>query len=526
MRDLGRRSVFLFAVIALVVSGTPVLADEEPDLADLTARFRLVRLFDGDTENPRPDLDPSFDTLFLDLESRLRAARGETGEWKALQTEFYECWADSRFRTAGASEDPGDEKISFELDMRLLDELELDLLPAKDREIAGRCAVREEAFAAAATGDESIAHLRSARNLYERAGNDERRRIVGVVIVDIEAKPSIDSFNAGDFDAAYTWLKGREDELGDGEAFKVFRQLVTTTGPVVLKPIVVKQGRGLFSDHEVFLLPDDGGEKIPWDGKPRRVPAVGYTIQVFVKGSDSATMELPAPPARAGEVATEIPLPIRIPENMVFIEEGAGPDGKPVAAFFIDRTEVTVGDYKSELSPKSFWKRDTLPANGVSFEEANRYAAKVGKKLPTSAQWMRAAFGDKRQRYPWGPSPDGKRYHMEGKASPTDALPRSEADRDRFAHGPFKLFHMVGNVWEWIYKDPQRRGPGYAIGASYRGYFDIFDEKGWSVFDDPLPGPAAFEAIGDAATRDKYYKWRVNDRTEKEVGFRCVIELQ
>ena len=83
-------------------------------------------------------------------------------------------------------------------------------------------------------------------------------------------------------------------------------------------------------------------------------------------------MELPAPPARAGEVATEIPLPIRIPENMVFIEEGAGPDGKPVAAFFIDRTEVTVGDYKSELSPKSFWKRDTLPANGVSFEEANR----------------------------------------------------------------------------------------------------------------------------------------------------------
>ena len=524
MRDPGRRSVFLFAVVALVVSGTSVLADEEPDLADLTDRFRLVRLFDGDTENPRPDLDPSFDALFIDLESRIGAARTDTFEWKALQTEFYVCWADSRFRTAVASKKPGDAQISFDLDMKLLEEIDLD--PAKDREIAARCAVREEAFAAAATGDESIARLRSARNLYERAGNDERRRAVGVAIVDVEAKPAIESFNAGDFDTAYAWLKGREDELGDGEAYAVFRRIVTTTAPVVLKPIEVRQGRGLFSDHDVFLQPDDGGERIRWDGKPHRIPAGEYIIEVFAKGGGSATMELPAPPARAGEVATEIPLPNRIPENMVFIEEGVGPDGKPVAAFFIDRTEVTVGDYKSEFSGKPFWKKDTLPANGVSFKEANRYAAKVGKRLPTAAQWMRAAFGDKRQRYPWGSSRDAKRYHMEGKTAPTDALPRSDADRERFAHGPFKLFHMVGNVWEWIYKDPQRRGPGFAIGAGYRGYLDIFDEKGWDVFDDPLPGPAAFEDMRDAATRDRYYKWRVNDRTEKEVGFRCVIELQ
>ncbi|MGZ6094867.1 MAG: formylglycine-generating enzyme family protein, partial [Polyangiales bacterium] len=75
-----------------------------------------------------------------------------------------------------------------------------------------------------------------------------------------------------------------------------------------------------------------------------------------------------------------------------------------LSTFSIDRTEVTVGDYRrcviaAECLPATYptgdpkFDRPELPVTHVSWEDARRFCAWRGKRLPTEAEWERAARG-------------------------------------------------------------------------------------------------------------------------------------
>jgi iron(II)-dependent oxidoreductase len=112
----------------------------------------------------------------------------------------------------------------------------------------------------------------------------------------------------------------------------------------------------------------------------------------------------------------------------------------------------------------------------VSHAEASAFARWAGRKLPTEAQWHRAAYGtrkDTERPYPWGDAPpDGSRgsFHFaRWDATAVDAHPAGAS--------AFGLYDLLGNGWEWT-SSVFGPLPGFQPFPFYRGYSaDFFDGK-------------------------------------------------
>lgn len=154
-------------------------------------------------------------------------------------------------------------------------------------------------------------------------------------------------------------------------------------------------------------------------------------------------------------------------------DRGGEPDERPahmvtLPDFWLDRLEVTVGEYlechKAGACPMyredvarqwnvgddARFRHPKQPISGVSHANATSYCAFRGKRLPTEAEWERAARGDDNRHYPWGnEAPDPKRHGCfqrgVGKNGGTTADVGSFPD----GAGPYGHLDLAGNVWEW-----------------------------------------------------------------------------
>ncbi len=127
-----------------------------------------------------------------------------------------------------------------------------------------------------------------------------------------------------------------------------------------------------------------------------------------------------------------------------------------LSAFEIDRTEVTQAAYSACVAAgactrpggRSYspGRKPALPVTGVSWEQAARYCAWAGKRLPTEAEWEKAARGTDARTYPWGD------------AAPTCSLATFEGCGDGprpvgstpAGASPYGALDLAGNVQEWV----------------------------------------------------------------------------
>ena len=127
-------------------------------------------------------------------------------------------------------------------------------------------------------------------------------------------------------------------------------------------------------------------------------------------------------------------------------------DEKPVhtvtiSGFFMDKTEVTQAEYRKVMgkNPSKFSGCDDCPVENVSWNDANAYAQKVGKRLPTEAEWEYAARGgNKSKGYNYSGSNDIDAVGWYGRNSNSKTHPVTQKQPNELG-----LYDMSGNVWEW-----------------------------------------------------------------------------
>ncbi len=172
-----------------------------------------------------------------------------------------------------------------------------------------------------------------------------------------------------------------------------------------------------------------------------------------------------------------------VPEGMVLIPAGwfqRGSDtGKAdetpvrtlyVNAFYMDAYAVTNAEYKKFIDAVPEWQKGSIsekyhdgaylahwegntyrtdqadhPVSHVSWYAAMAYAKWAGKRLPTEAEWEKAARGGRiGQKYPWGDDVDVTRATTQFWESPPITTRVGS-----YPPNAYGLYDMVGNVWEW-----------------------------------------------------------------------------
>jgi formylglycine-generating enzyme required for sulfatase activity len=135
-----------------------------------------------------------------------------------------------------------------------------------------------------------------------------------------------------------------------------------------------------------------------------------------------------------------------------------------IDAFYMDKYEITVARYAKFLEatgnvrPPEEWdtvdaKRDAeLPVVGVDWRDASNYCLWAGKRLPTEAEWEKAARGADERKYPWGNDAPTPEYARFGKPYQNPVYKDGVAGVGTHPKGKssFGVYDLSGNVWEWV----------------------------------------------------------------------------
>jgi formylglycine-generating enzyme required for sulfatase activity len=218
-------------------------------------------------------------------------------------------------------------------------------------------------------------------------------------------------------------------------------------------------------------------------------------------------------------------------------DKGVDNDERPahrvnLDAFYIDQYEVTNSRYakffqKTKRAAPEYWSEQVLkqhgnkPVVGVDWSDASAYCAWAKKRLPTEAEWERAARGTDQRLYPWGDTtPDRSLANLDNCCDFKYHSALTEVGSLGRGKSPYGVYDMAGNVWEWVadwydesyyIKSPERNpnGPSQGILRVVRG-------GAWTS--NPVSVRSAF--------RDKLSPSYRRAAQDGDLGFRCAKDAK
>jgi sulfatase modifying factor 1 len=193
----------------------------------------------------------------------------------------------------------------------------------------------------------------------------------------------------------------------------------------------------------------------------------------FVADAQSLQAVIAPPKGKDRAPMVEIPsgsFPMGVPPG----DRDGGRDEYPrhevlLDTFWIDQFEVTNGRYvefvksaghrvpQNPTNPtRNLWQGDSIteslaerPVINVDWFDADAYCKWVGKRLPTEAEWEKAAKGTSDRRFPWGnvePTAKHLNYNQRWIGEKT-LMPVGSYEAGK---SPYGVYDVVGNVWEWV----------------------------------------------------------------------------
>ncbi|MBI5211006.1 MAG: SUMF1/EgtB/PvdO family nonheme iron enzyme [Elusimicrobia bacterium] len=252
--------------------------------------------------------------------------------------------------------------------------------------------------------------------------------------------------------------------------------------------------------------PSPGSAEGPWPepgtGARRRTVAAIVVLLIllgmgqYLSGPRKSEPEAPPrqaePPKDAGpgrpRAPDAPPTPMASIPSGQFAMGSPGNEGEPeehprilvsLSPFYIDKHEVTVAQFRryaqetgAPMKGQPAWNEDDHPVVLVDWYDAQSYCRWAGKRLPTEAEWEKAARGGKNTRYGFGDDPDGLADHA---WHDTDAEGRTHPAAQKKPN-QYGVFDMHGNAAEWVadwyaedaYKDAGVTGKGGPPSGSQR----------------------------------------------------------
>ena len=250
----------------------------------------------------------------------------------------------------------------------------------------------------------------------------------------------------------------RAQQRSGAKLVDIFYDVADADGDVLKVTVEISDDEGMtYSVRASSFTGDLGTGVLPgvdrhivWDAE-KDIPGI-YSVHFVVRVTADDGAGAAAPPGM-----------VLIPGGTFLMGSNLGEDGeKPehavkLNAFYIDRTEVTNRDYKAYVDIArvsrlpDHWSDRTYPEGleghpvvSVSWFEAEAYCLWAGKRMPTEAEWEKAARGSGARMFPWGnASPEAKHlnYGSAGAAA-VGSFPAGDS--------PYGLSDMSGNVWEWV----------------------------------------------------------------------------
>jgi iron(II)-dependent oxidoreductase len=189
--------------------------------------------------------------------------------------------------------------------------------------------------------------------------------------------------------------------------------------------------------------------------------------------------------------------PYEMPQRLVYLD-----------AFEIDKYEVSAIQFlkfvlATDRQPLVDWRYDGgnfqesmahHPVMHVSWYDADAYCRWAGKRLPTEAEWEKAARGVDGRLYPWGNEPAGLSRANFGRTGLSGPV-RDRPERlllypplvavDKYENGvsPYGVYQMLGNVAEWVAdwydRDYYRYAPDRNPKGPPTGTHKVFRGGGW-----------------------------------------------